>query len=461
MCANLRVCDGVDVREYDMTRDTGGNGEGKQMVKNIAEGAEEKKETSEEEDGQPMLPAISRLLGRQVDFEHTHRSSLFAYLLLPSDVRVVRPRPVPPAPLPATIRLSCDSSGNFCDLQTSHQMYLIFMCIFSAGASICPSIAFYFMVEVMSLLYEPDADKMREEARRIATLLGIMAACTIAGFGLSHLCNGISGAALTAKLRAQGMSSLLRQDIAYFDKEENSPANLTSFLSEKVDKVQTLTTEQLDLIAQLLGGVGSSVVIIFWMCSWRLGLLWAAVMPVLSIITSLELAFISGGDDALAEHQGKEVDNKMTRASKSANQIVGEAVMGIRTVASYNLEQRFYDGFCLSSGTVADYMKRDAMVQGFFQMVSNLCMVTIFGGVMYYGVWLANQGLVDFKGMFASFLSMSAPRSCVHVFWDGCLCVLVCVEEKRFDTSMSHTHKRMHRYAHTHAHHTRGRGRPV
>ena len=184
-------------------------------------------------------------------------------------------------------------------------------------------------------------------------------------------------------------------------------------------------------------------------------------MPVLSIITSLELAFISGGDDALAEHQGKEVDNKMTRASKSANQIVGEAVMGIRTVASYNLEQRFYDGFCLSSGTVADYMKRDAMVQGFFQMVSNLCMVTIFGGVMYYGVWLANQGLVDFKGMFASFLSMSAPRSCVHVFWYGCLCVPVCVEEERFDTSMPHTHKRMHRCAHTHAHHTRGRGRPL
>ena len=82
MCANLRVCDGVDVREYDMTRDTGGNGEGKQMVKNIAEGAEEKKETSEEEDGQPMLPAISRLLGMQVDFEHTHRSSLFASLAI-------------------------------------------------------------------------------------------------------------------------------------------------------------------------------------------------------------------------------------------------------------------------------------------------------------------------------------------------------------------------------------------
>ena len=101
VCANLRVCDEVDVRGYDVTRDTGGNGEGKQMVKNLSESTEEKKETSEEKDGQPMLPAISRLLGMQVDFEHTHRSSLFAYLLLPSDVGVVRPRPMPPAPLPA------------------------------------------------------------------------------------------------------------------------------------------------------------------------------------------------------------------------------------------------------------------------------------------------------------------------------------------------------------------------
>jgi len=41
-------------------------------------------------------------------------------------------------------------------------------------------------------------------------------------------------------------------------------------------------------------------------------------------------------------------------------------------------------------------MKRDAKVQGFFQMLSNVCMMAIMGGVFYYAVWLANEGVIGF-----------------------------------------------------------------
>ena len=40
----------------------------------------------------------------------------------------------------------------------------------------------------------------------------------------------------------------------FFDQEENSSAELVAFLAERVDKVKTITAEQLDLIAQLIGG---------------------------------------------------------------------------------------------------------------------------------------------------------------------------------------------------------------
>ena len=77
----------------------------------------------------------------------------------------------------------------------------------------------------------------------------------------------MAGSALTARLRADAMAALMRQEIGFFDVDENSAPNLTTFLSEKVEKVQTITTEQLDLIFQLLGGVGSSMAIIFWLVS--------------------------------------------------------------------------------------------------------------------------------------------------------------------------------------------------
>ena len=77
---------------------------------------------------------------------------------------------------------------------------------------------------------------------------------------------GIAGAALTEKLRSMGMASLLRQDLSFFNEAGNSASELTGFLAEKVDKVMVLTTEQLDLVAQIIGGVGSSLLIIFWLC---------------------------------------------------------------------------------------------------------------------------------------------------------------------------------------------------
>ena len=43
----------------------------------------------------------------------------------------------------------------------------------------------------------------------------------------------------------------------------------------------------------------------------------------------------------------------MAAAQNSANRIVGDAVFGIRTVASFNLEHQFYEGFCASSGELA------------------------------------------------------------------------------------------------------------
>ena len=44
---------------------------------------------------------------------------------------------------------------------------------------------------------------------------------------------GTAGAALTSKLRSLGMSSLLRQEIGFFDHEENSATQMTGFLAEK------------------------------------------------------------------------------------------------------------------------------------------------------------------------------------------------------------------------------------
>jgi len=281
---------------------------------------------------------------------------------------------------------------------------LILMCIFSGTATALSTYAFYEMVVVMNIVLETDSSRMREDAVRLSIRLGIYAVAIIVSFALSGFFNGFASSALTAKLRSRGIAAFMRQEIGFFDVEENSAAELTAFLAEKVDKVKIITAEALDLLAQVLGGVGAFIVVILLYSDWRLLLAWIGMIVIVGMTMPMQKAFMMGSDGT--ETQKKEDKSKLALAQASANNIIGEAVTGIRTVASFNLEHRFYDGYTSRAATISSFQKRDACVGGFLMGLTNLVMMAAMGVVFYYSVWLSNRGIVTFtKAM--------APLMCV------------------------------------------------
>jgi len=115
------------------------------------------------------------------------------------------------------------------------------------------------------------------------------------------------------------------------------------------------------------------------------------------VLMSMEVAFMSGAtDEEAASKQGVDDTSEKTKNEKSANHIVGECVMGIRTVASYNLEQHFYEDYTKQSAAASEISKHDAAVKGFFGGLSNCCLVVIMGGVFWYSVWLSARGVIGF-----------------------------------------------------------------
>ena len=63
----------------------------------------------------------------------------------------------------------------------------------------------------------------------------LLCACSIICFTCDSTCFGVSAARLTRALRTYGMRGLVRQDVGYFDFEENSAGEITTFLAQKVD----------------------------------------------------------------------------------------------------------------------------------------------------------------------------------------------------------------------------------
>jgi uncharacterized membrane protein len=70
-------------------------------------------------------------------------------------------------------------------------------------------------------------------------------------------------------------------------------AELVAFLAEKVSLVKTITTEQLDFVAQLLGGVGSFLYVIIRFCDWRILLAWIGFIGIMMLVMPLQMVRLS------------------------------------------------------------------------------------------------------------------------------------------------------------------------
>ena len=282
-------------------------------------------------------------------------------------------------------------------------LFLMFLC--SSAGCFLTAFAFYLLALIMEILFLPDPSKVRAGAIRIVIQLLISAAGIISLFSVSGFCNGLAGSALTAKLRSRGMAALMRQEMAFFDHDENSAPEMTAFLAEKVDKVKTIVTDMFDLIAQFLGGVAALVMVLVLFSCWQLLLAWMLMIVIISVIAPLEAAFMTGKTEAdTLAIKGKEDTSKMGMVKKSANNIIGDAVIGIRTVASFNLEHQFYDAFCATNSTISKYEIQDSFVSGLFLALTMYVTIGGLGVIFWYSIYLSNLGLTDITGVMAPIL---------------------------------------------------------
>jgi ATP-binding cassette subfamily B (MDR/TAP) protein 1 len=125
---------------------------------------------------------------------------------------------------------------------------------------------------------------------------------------------------------------MLRQDIAYFDREENTSGSLTSFLSTQTTHVAGLSGATLgtilSVLTTLIAAIALSIAI-----AWKLALVCTATIPVL-----LGCGFFRFW--LLAQFQ-----TRAKRAYESSASYACEATSAIRTVASLTRENDVLDHY--------------------------------------------------------------------------------------------------------------------
>ncbi|XP_022832765.1 multidrug resistance protein homolog 49-like [Spodoptera litura] len=203
-----------------------------------------------------------------------------------------------------------------------------------------------------------------------------------------------AGLKMTTRLRQQYFSSLLKQEIGFFDKESNTVGAMCARLSGDTAEVQGATGLRIGLILQ---GI-SSVLVGFLMAicyNWKLTLVGTVFLPLM--VGSIWLEGIVSQQSQINERA----------AMEAATAIATEAVVSIKTVQSLGVElvflKKFEEALNVACLAVSKKTRWRGLVLGLGVYVPFLayCSATVYGAVLVaYGeieykiVMLVNEAIM-------------------------------------------------------------------
>jgi len=209
-----------------------------------------------------------------------------------------------------------------------HLMVLgLFLSIICGGAN--PTQAVFFAKQIMTLgqpILSPEMGaQMKRDSDFWSAMYVMLAFVVFFAQGLQGLVFAKCSEKLIHRVRDRAFRNMLRQDVAFFDRDENTAGALTSFLSTETTHVAGLSGVTLGTILMVLSTLISACVLSIAI-GWKLALVCIATIPVL-----LACGFFRFWMLAHFQRRSK-------KAYERSASYASEAISAIRTVASLTRE---------------------------------------------------------------------------------------------------------------------------
>ncbi|KAF9435657.1 Multidrug resistance protein 1 [Entomortierella beljakovae] len=174
-------------------------------------------------------------------------------------------------------------------------------------------------IKALSQYNTPSYDLI-QKANHSALLFVFLAAVAFVGFGGAQICFMIVGERVTRRMRSLSYRAILSQEMAFFDRPENSTGALTSRLATDSQQMFDMVSQVLLIGFATVATVGCGLGFGF-AASWQMSLIIIAVVPIVGLGQYLETAALNGFGE------------KTRKAYERSGQVAGEAIANIKTVA--------------------------------------------------------------------------------------------------------------------------------
>ncbi|OAA56796.1 multidrug resistance protein 2 [Cordyceps fumosorosea ARSEF 2679] len=175
-------------------------------------------------------------------------------------------------------------------------------------------------------------DQAKSRASFWSWMFFLLAVVMMIVFSIQSSVFAICSERLIYRARKLALAHMLRQEIAFFDKKENSPGALVNFLSTEAADLAGISGGTVGLILIATSTLTAAFVVSVAF-GWKLALVCSAVIPIL---------IGSGFIGVWASSRFEKLNEEHTRASAA---YAGEAISAIQTVASLTMETRILQDY--------------------------------------------------------------------------------------------------------------------
>ncbi|WZZ57116.1 hypothetical protein YC2023_057223 [Brassica napus] len=239
--------------------------------------------------------------------------------------------------------------------------------------------------------YYMDWETTQKEVKRISILFCCASVITVISHAIEHTTFGIMGERLTLRVRQMMFSAILRNEIGWFDKVDNTSSMLASQLESDSTLLRTIVVDRSTILLENFGLVVTSFIISF-ILNWRLTLVVLATYPLI----------ISGHISEKLFMQGYGVN--LNKAYLKANMLAGEAISNIRTVAAFCAEDKVLELYSNELLEPSERSFRRGQTAGILYGVSQFFIFSSYGLALWYGSVLMGQGLSSFESVMKTFM---------------------------------------------------------
>uniref|UniRef100_A0A1D1Y6G8 ABC transporter B family member 20 n=1 Tax=Anthurium amnicola TaxID=1678845 RepID=A0A1D1Y6G8_9ARAE len=195
----------------------------------------------------------------------------------------------------------------------------------SIGAAIFGSfnpLLAYTLALIVAAYYGPDGHELRHEVNKWCLIIACMGIVTVVANFLQHFYFGIMGEKMTERVRRMMFSAILRNEVGWFDEEENSADNLSIRLANDATFVRAAFSNRLSIFIQDTSAVVVAL-LIGMLLEWRLALVAFATLPILTVSAIAQKMWLAGFSRGIQEMHRK------------ASLVLEDAVRNIYTVVAF------------------------------------------------------------------------------------------------------------------------------